>query len=241
MLFRSIQGINLETYALNSHYDAFDKNFYGELVVQAQNAVDVIHGRKKLTLSKSGKGTYKKDVSSYLLAYIVGSEWMEDTIVYTNKKREDKVGYKGNFISTNEDVSAFETMLAKVMDNLVSYEVKKYGEQHSISFINSPETDPVAIIPEVRHDNLTETMYLYPDSLKYFYHKAVKLDVNHFVQNKDFSGLFAAYNVSSYYPNYLSYENKEYGDTYESYLKRLTSYHNVPRSEERRVGKECRL
>ena len=79
-----IQGINIPTYALNSHIGGYDKDFYGELIKQAENAVDVVHGRKKLTLSNVGKGSYKNDVSSYVLGFIVGSEWMEDTILYTN-------------------------------------------------------------------------------------------------------------------------------------------------------------
>lgn len=223
-----IQGINLDTYALNSHINGFDKEYYGELITQAENAVDVVHGRKKLTLSKHGKGTYKKDVSKYVLAYIVGSEWMEDTILYTNNTLSEKAGYTGKYISTTDTASSFETMLAKVMDHLISYEAKKYSEIHSISFINTPETDPVAIIPEVRFDPDKEIYTLYPDTLKYFYHKAVKLDLENINAINGYNGLFASYNISSYYPNYLSYENKEYDDTYASYISSLVSHHTVP-------------
>jgi len=223
-----IQGINLDTYSLNSHINGFDKEYYGELITQAENAVDVVHGRKKLTLAKHGKGTYKKDVSSYVIAYIVGSEWMEDTILYTNNTLSNKAGYVGKYISTNQDASSFETMLAKVMDHLISYEARKYAETHSISFINTPETDPVAIIPEVVFDIEKETYNLYPNNLKYFYHKAVKLDLGHLNGVNGYNGLFAAYNISSYYPNYLSYENKEYDDTYASYISSLVAHHDVP-------------
>lgn len=223
-----IQGINLDTYALNSHISGFDKEYYGELITQAEDAVDVVHGRKKLTLSKHGKGTYKKDVSKYVLAYIVGSEWMEDTILYTNNTLSEKAGYTGKYISTTDTASSFETMLAKVMDHLISYEAKKYSEIHSISFINTPETDPVAIIPEVRFDPDKEIYSLYPDTLKYFYHKAVKLDLENINAINGYNGLFASYNISSYYPNYLSYENKEYEDTYASYISSLVAHHTVP-------------
>jgi len=76
----------------------------------------------------------------------------------------------------------------------------------------------VAIIPEVVFDIEKETYNLYPNNLKYFYHKAVKLDLGHLNGVNGYNGLFAAYNISSYYPNYLSYENKEYDDTYASYI-----------------------
>ncbi len=223
-----IQGINLDTYALNSHIDGYDRQYYGELITQAENAVDVVHGRKKLTLTSQGKGTYKKNVSEYVLAYIVGSEWMEDTIMYTNNTLSHKAGYSGKYITTTKEASSFETMLAKVMDHLINYEAQKYGETHSISFINTPETDPIAVIPEVIFDPETETSTLYPNNLKYFYHKSVKLDMGHINGTNDYNGLFAAYNISSYYPNYLSYENKEYEDTYASYITSLVAHHNVP-------------
>lgn len=223
-----IQGINLDSYALNSHHDGFSSAFYGELITQAENAVDVIHGRKKLALSKHGKGTYKHDISEYVLGYIVGSEWMEDTVLYTDKSNTDKRFFSGNYVETSEDATPFEVMLTKVIDHMISYETKKYNEQHNISFINSPESDPVAIIPEVRFDEEKEVYSLHPESLKYFYHKAIKLDMEHIKTKNDFKGLFAAYNVSSYYPNYLSYENKEYDDTYASYLQNLNAYHTYP-------------
>lgn len=223
-----IQGINLDSYTLNSHSDGYDRKFYGELITQAENAVDVIHGRKKLTLSKNGKGSYKKDISSYVLAYIVGSEWIDDTILYTNESKKEKSGFDGNFIKTKEDATAFETMLAKVMDHLITYETKKYHEQHSISFINSPETDPIAIIPKIVMVGDSDKEYLVPEDLKYYYHKAATLDMDHLVEKNSYKGLFAAYNVSSYYPNYLSYENKEYEDTYLSYLSKLNEHHKMP-------------
>lgn len=223
-----IQGINLDSYALNSHYDGYDRNFYGELITQAENAVDVVHGRKKLTMAKSGKGNYKKDVSEYVLAYIVGSEWVDDTILYTDKKEEAKIGFNGNYIQTTSDVTAFETMLAKVIDHLITYETNKYSEQHNMSFINSPETDPIALVPKIILDDETEASHLTPESLKYFYHKIVKVDLDHLQTKGEYKGLFASYNVSSYYPNYLSYENKEYEDTYLSYLEQLTAHHKSP-------------
>lgn len=223
-----IQGINIPTYALNSHIGGYDKDFYGELIKQAENAVDVVHGRKKLTLSNVGKGSYKNDVSSYVLGFIVGSEWMEDTIMYTNNKDKDKNTFNGEYISTTSEATSFEAMLAKVMNHLISYEVKKYHEQHSISFINSPETDPVAIIPKIVFSEELDNEFLEPSSLKYFYHKVVKLDLGHLKENGNYKGLFASYNVSSYYPNYLSYENKEYDDTYSSYIEQLVSHHSVP-------------
>lgn len=222
-----IQGINLESYNLNATFDGYDAKFYGELVTQAKNAVDVVHGRKKMLLTNHGKGIYKKDISSYVLAYIIGSEWIDDTILYTNNSQETQE-YDGKFLKSTKDATPFEIMLTKVMDRLITYETQKYQMQHSISFINTPETDPVATIPEIAIDEEQDIEYILPETLKYYYHKIVKLDLEHMETKNDYRGLFAAYNVSSYYPNYLSYELEEYQDTYLSYLERLTKYHKVP-------------
>lgn len=223
-----IQGINLDSYALDAHFDAFHTKFYGELVAQAENAVDVIHGRKKIALSRAGNGSYKKDISKYLLGYVVGSEWVDDTIIYTDQKNEDKKGFDGNYISTTDDVSAFETMLAKVIDHLITYETRKYRVQHNVSFINTPETDPVGAIPVLIKGKSEDDNTLYPETLKYHYHKMVKLDIDHLKSKNGYSGLFAAYNISSYYPNYLNYEKETYEDNYLSYLEKLTAHHEVP-------------
>ena len=70
--------------------------------------------------------------------------------------------------------------------------------------------------------------YLKPDYLKYQYYKTTNLDISNIEQINDYNGLFAAYNVYSYYPDYLSYEKTFYEDTYYSYLEELNNYHNIP-------------
>ena len=234
-----LQGIQLDSYALNARFDAFNKKFYGELIKQAEDAVDVVHGRKKLTMSKFGKGTYKKNISSYVLGYIVGSEWVDDTIAYTDEAKKDQAGFEGDYIKTTKDATAFETMLSKVMDHLVGYETRKYRMQHTISFINTPETDPVTPQPKIlgseistqqaedRDDAITSET-LTPDTLQYSYHKIVDLSMEHIASKDGYKGLFASYNVSPYYPDYLAYEKQEYEDTYYSYLEKLNNYHNMP-------------
>lgn len=223
-----IQGISLDTYTLNSHYNGYDRQFYNELIKQAENAVDVVHGRKKLTMSKYGKGNYKKDISDYVLGYVVGNQWVADTIIYTNNKMSTKKGYTGKYIKTTKEVTPYETMLAKVMDQMINYEVLKYHKQRTISFINTPETDPVTPIPKIEEDETIDEEVLYPTTLKYYYSKLVNLDISHLENQKNYQGLFASYNVSSYYPDYLNYEKKEYEDTYQAYLEKLTTHHKMP-------------
>ena len=221
-----IQGIGLDEYTLLSHYDGYDDNYYGKLLEKGKSAIDIIHGRKKMYIGKDGQGVYKKDISNWVLSYIVGSSWYDTTIAYTNNKYNDK--YEGEYLKTKENATAYETMLTKVMDKMLTYEKNKYNQIRTISFINSPETDPITEIPYIITDKENEIDYLKPDYLKYQYHKMVYLDISHIEQINGYNGLFAAYNVYSYYPDYLSYEKTEYEDTYYSYLEKLNLYHNIP-------------
>ncbi len=223
-----IQGINLDEYTLLSHIDGYDDNYYGTLLEKGKTAIDIVHGRKKILIGKDGKGTYKKDISNLVISYIVGSSWYDKTIAYTNNKYDDKNVYHGQFLKTKENATAYETMLTKVMDKMLAYEKNKYNQLRTISFINSPETDPVTEIPYIVLDKEKDIDYLMPDYLNYQYYKTTNLDISNIEQINNYNGLFAAYNVYSYYPDYLSYEKKTYDDTYYSYLKKLNNYHDIP-------------
>lgn len=223
-----IQGINLDEYALLSHYDGYDNNYYGTLLEKGKTVIDIVHGRKKILIGKDGQGVYKKDISDWVISYIVGSSWYDKTIAYTNNKHDDKKNYQGQFLKTTENATAYEAMLTRLMDKMLIYEKNKYNQLRTISFINSPETDPITEIPYIISDKENEMDYLKPDYLKYQYNKIINLDISNIEQINDYSGLFAAYNVYSYYPDYLSYEKNYYEDTYYSYLEKLNNYHNIP-------------
>ena len=218
-----IQGISLTDYINNNSKDAYDKSYTEMLSERSKVTVDAIHGRKNIILNRGyGFGSYRKDVSDWLIGYIIGNEWNSYTIAYTNNE-EDR-GFKGKYFETTEEANAFESLLAKQMDEILDYETRKYNHQSLISFSNSLKTDP----------------FEYDDYYAGQLDKFVSLDLENIKPTENLkSGYFAAYNfmdvISDYY-EYFSDEQKNelqtniegYEDIKDNYSKLLNEYHTIP-------------
>ena len=230
-----IQGVWVNDYYRNSHRDAYDSDFYDNFVNDCRTMLDVIHGNKKIAVGRvasAGSGTYLKDVSPWTIGYILGSEWDDVTVAYTDKKFQDSDeyrGFSGEYLYTSEDATAFETMLARVGDKLLEYESNRYKMQKLISFSNWPTTDP----------------FDYPDAVTEYFMKCAKIDTEHIKStDKVISGQFASYHVYPYYPDYLNYfddwtslgagSREDYltgngnPNTYLAYLTMLNKHHDMP-------------
>ncbi|MDD6879167.1 MAG: hypothetical protein PUD59_02940, partial [bacterium] len=230
-----IHGVWVNDYIQNSHRDAYDSDFFDEFLDNCKTMIDVIHGNKKISLGRmesAGSGAYLKDVSEWVIGYILGVEWEDVTVVYTDKKYEDNPeynSYSGEYMYTTEDASPFEAMLAQVGDRVIEYESKRYKEQRLVAFSNWPTTDP----------------FIYPENIEKFFMKCAEVDVEHIKTTEKFiSGQFASYHVYPYYPDYLSYVSdwsftgiSDLSDfitpggklnTYRAYLSMLTEHHSMP-------------
>lgn len=227
-----LHGVWVNDYIQNSHRDAYSRDFYDTFLDHCKTAADVIHGRRKISLGRmasAGSGTYNKDISQWVIGYILGVEWEDVTVVYTNDKyrgREKYNSYRGEYMYTSEEASPFEAMLARVGDQVLEYESKRYGEQRLIAFSNWATTDP----------------FDYPQTVNDRFMKCAKVDVEHIkTTEKVLSGQFASYHVYPYYPDYLSYAEdwshlgiddptqfvNEDGElnTYRAYLSALNMHH----------------
>ena len=253
-----IHGVWVNDYIQNSHRDAYDDEFIQPILDDSKTLVDILHGNRSLYLGRGlGSGFYRRDVSKWVIGYILGVEWEDVTVVYTDHKTPGKTSYQGTYMTTTEDATPFEAMLAHVGDNIIEYESERYNEQRLVAFSNWPTTDP----------------FSYPEDITYFFMKCAAVDVEHIKTTDDFlSGYFASYHVYPYYPDYLNYmlrhpENESdktpqffdaeniYGireigpsiydylpggrqadyldengepNTYYAYLKALTNYHTMP-------------
>lgn len=214
-----LHGVWVDDYILNSKNDA--TAFKDDLLEDSKVVIDIIHGRKYLYKNdKYSSGLYNKDISKWVLGYIIGVEWEDITVSYTDNKN-DNYKYEGKYLSTKENTTPFVNMLAYIGDNVISYESEKYGNQRFISFSNWPITDP----------------FDYDEKITNLFKKCAKVDVEQIEFNDSFiGGTFASYDVYPYYPDYLSYEtsNDKYKDkygrinTYEDYLIRLNKHHTIP-------------
>lgn len=250
-----IHGVWVNDYIQNSHRDAYSDDFQQTLINDCRTVVDILHGQKDLSLGQGlGSGSYRKDVSQWVIGYIIGVEWEDVTVVYTDHKYPDLGQYQGTYFQTTEDATAFEAVLCEVGDKMVEYETERYKQQRLITFSNWPTTDP----------------FSYSQAVTEFFMKCAAVDVEHIKATDSLlSGYFASYHVYPYYPDYLNYmynpvsfddsmffdANAVYGtrtigpsieeylpggaqadfldskgqvNTYYTYLKALTNYHTIP-------------
>lgn len=221
-----LQGLQVSDDANNSKEDAYSKDFYNTLKKDSIDIIDVIHGRKIITANNmKGSGYYQKDVSPYLLGYIIGNEWSPDTIEYTNHQ-DYSSNYKGKYFSTTENATVFEAMLTKIMDEMINYESSKYKSQSLITFASSPETDPFEY----------ETFYAKQ------LNKYTSIDFEHIkTENNLLSGYFASYRLYDFCETFYNYFSSSQKNTlvntlnnlnksnyYTSYSQLLNEYHTMP-------------
>jgi hypothetical protein len=217
-----IHGLWVNDYVQNSRVDAYDESFLDQMIEDSRLLVDVIHGNRKLELGRGhGSGSYTKDISPWVIGYILGVEWEDLTVAYTDRMQKDKNIYIGNYFSTTVDASPFEAMLAQVGDKIIAYESDRYKQQRLVAFSNWATTDP----------------FDYPDYISNYFYKIAKVDVEHIQPTRNFlSGTFASYHIYPYYPDYLNYmlDKEKYVDkagkinTYYAYLKMINDHHTMP-------------
>lgn len=200
--------------------NAFDEQLYTILQQDMRDIVDLLHGNCRIE-EQTGKayGTYRYDVSSYVIGWILGIESDATFVSTTNETNPDIHSYEGTYISADH-LEPFEVFWAQTGDYILSYEMEQYGMQRPLSYSNWPTADIL--------EHPSETM-----------EEEYKVDLN--VENLKPSdafqcGLFASYHIYPYYPNFL-YTELEYStyrdeegniNTYKAYLEDLMAVHHMP-------------
>lgn len=230
-----IHGVWVNDYVQNSHRDAYDKDFYETFLQDCRTMLDVVHGQRRLAaqqVQSAGYGSYKKDISPWVIGYILGVEWDDMTVAYTDDTyagREGYTAYTRKYLTTTDKATPFEVLLARVGDKVLEYESSRYKTQKLIAFSNWPTTDP----------------FQYPDEIKRLYMKCATVDVEHICTTEQvISGQFASYHVYPYYPDYLNWTEDWSGlgledheifrdedsrmNTYRAYLTGLVAHHTMP-------------
>lgn len=208
-----IHGVWLEGYLVNSHLDAYDDKFQRSFIKNSKDVVDVVHGRHKgPKLNQIRAQSYKNDISPWVYGYILGVEWNENLVAYTDQTVAPKEQYTGEYIYT-EEASNFEIMLAQVGDEMIRHETEKYGTQRTISFSNWAITDP----------------FTYPKKIAEAFLKYSTIDTENIKVKDTFkSGQYASYHVYPHYPEFMSLEEESVENGYLAYLEKLVDHHEMP-------------
>lgn len=238
-----LQGIQVYDAINYGAGDAYREEFIGNLLKDGRTVVDIIHGKRVIVTNQyGGTGNYFKDISPYVIGFLVGNDWSSDVIAYTNMQKTDAGKYQGEYFTTDKEATAFEAMLAQVMDAIMKYESDKYATQRPIGFINDPQNDPFEYADSYHRGfekyEKPQQVVTYARQLN----KYNQLDAQRIQKGeKNQAGYFAAYHLYDFCENFSEYLSEEQKKTlgsllqnihkdrsYEGYLDLLGSYHTMP-------------
>ncbi len=107
--------------------DLHDPGFKESTRAYFRSVIDRIHGAFP-------------DGSAPLVAYLVGNELSERTILATNAAHPDLDRYDGLYVQTTAGLNATEVFLAEMADYVKGYEKDQYGVTHLVSYANQIRT-----------------------------------------------------------------------------------------------------
>ena len=207
-----IHGVWLDDEIHMSNLEAHDKKFKENIIRNAKQTIDLIHGKLRLfNIEASGKQKYNHDISKWVIGYILGVEWEGDTVMFTEKINQGMKEYKGKYIYT-EEASPFEIFLAEIVDKTISYESRKYGQHRNFALSNWCTTDPLE----------------YTSKQKILNAKYAQVDVEHIKTTEKFkANQFVSYHVYPYYPEF-EYDGNNDKNLYKDYLIKINKHHSMP-------------
>ena len=134
-------------------------------------------------------GTWRTDVSQWVMSWIVGVEWDPAGTLRTDTRERGAAYTPGRYFAATPGATATERWLARHLDELAGLEHGR-GSAPPIAFANWPTTDPLA----------------HPDE-PLAAEDLVGVDANHVLPTRAWpGGTFASFHVYPYYPDFLRHE-----------------------------------
>ena len=103
-----LQGVWINEENIALYHDAYQPLIADGFKKDIETVIDVLHGQKKLAKSPGyADGVYDKDVSPYVLGYILGLEWDPELVLNTNAKHPKEINFSGTYLYS-QGASPFE-------------------------------------------------------------------------------------------------------------------------------------
>lgn len=213
-----IHEIPLDERAMLRYYDAYKEEIIKPLKKDIKNTIDAVHGNGLvLDNSRHHMGVYLKDVSAYIVGYVIGTNTNAELVTLTNLSHSNTTSYNGVYYNVEEGTS-FECFIAEMMDYCTSYEVEKYHQLSLISYLTSIDTDSLSHKNET---NVTKNSSIHIENIKAIYA----------------NNIFASYSAHPNAVDFLDYEYAEEDSKEDStsdkyyfykYLCEINNFHTIP-------------
>jgi hypothetical protein len=99
------------------------------------------------------------DNSPPIVAYTIGNELSESSILSTNAAHPNITSFSGNYIVTDSNITATEAFIAEMADFARTYEFNTYGKKSLLSYANEIRTADIIDIPFL--DFISHNAYSY--------------------------------------------------------------------------------
>jgi hypothetical protein len=191
----------------NAYAPSVVNGFHAEL----RNAVAVVHGDADLP-ERPGHawGTYRSDISPWLLAWSIGIEWDPLATRASDRTNAGQPPFHGYYFQSSADATPMESWLAEMLNYTAGLEAAR-GWSRPMTFTNWLTTDPLHHPYEpLRREDL------------------VSIDAMHISATSAWpGGFFASYHAYPYYPDFLrTTPAYQHGDPYADYLHDLREHHH---------------
>jgi tetratricopeptide (TPR) repeat protein len=190
----------------NNDYDA--RAWKAEFQAEMRRVVDLVHGHA-LIAARPGHafGRYDGDISTHVLAYIVGREWEPFSIQVYNAKRGPRTAYAGRFLVVDRGTAA-DVWMADQCDYLLSYEWDTYHAQRPIAYTNWPTLDPLhhPTEPTLDEEEALRRRYGFPPNPRRKEYDNDRESLDAMVVRTtplNLGGYFASYHAYPYYPDFI--------------------------------------
>jgi tetratricopeptide (TPR) repeat protein len=232
-----VQGVWTE---LPERHDYDDSAFLGGLRDEIRRVIDAAHGNLDLPRRAGhASGSYRADVSSTVLAYVLGREWEPFSVeAYDRAHVSRPQAAAGIYVTTTGDASPFEAWLADLLDFTVGYETQRYRQQRPVSFVSWPTLDPLHHPTESTVAEEIELLRRRGEDtgavrIAEYDNDGVSVDTTHLVATEAAGGgIFATYHAYPYYPDFMHLDpgynrarDRRGRSGYFGYLRDLARHH----------------
>lgn len=203
-----IHEIPIDERAILKHFDAYDSGILKYFKRDILHTIDVVHGNAFLIdNSRHHAGIYLKDISAYVIGYIIGANTNAELVTLTNQKYFNNTMYEGKYFDVI-DGETFDVFVAEILDFAANYEANKYQQSSILSFLCSLETDPI------QHKNETNVT------------KYANINLENII-DKPQSKLFGSYTAHPNMYDFFDFEDRGEFPFYD-YLVEINNHHSLP-------------